>query len=125
MNEKTSLLKFYKYSEYVRITFLNLGSQLSLEETARELSSLADAFVQICIDISHKNIVENEKNNIPQTLNFAVCGLGKLGGEELNYSSDIDLIYLYDLPSEDIASDNIEEIKEHYTKLSLLITKLL
>ncbi len=74
-----------------------LGEQ-DIETTTAHLSDLAQAIVQVLVEIIWSDIVDNEPDTgLPATAEksgFAVLALGKLGGRELNYSSDIDLIYL-------------------------------
>jgi glutamate-ammonia-ligase adenylyltransferase len=65
----------------------------------QELSTVAEACVQIALEMGFKHIKMKEKRGrgIPQLENhFCIMALGKLGGNELNYSSDIDLIGVWD-----------------------------
>ena len=64
-----------------------------------DLSHLADACVEAAYRLATRNAIERHGAPIGddgRPGRFVVLALGKLGGEELNYSSDIDLIYLYD-----------------------------
>lgn len=69
----------------------DLGGALSLREVVEGLSDLADRTLERAIAAA---IAERTPDEAPR--GFAVIALGKLGGRELNYSSDVDLIYLYD-----------------------------
>ena len=60
---------------------------LDLKSVTVQLSLLADSLVQVCLSILNPEIKPTESG-------FAVIAMGKLGGAELNYSSDIDLIFL-------------------------------
>jgi glutamate-ammonia-ligase adenylyltransferase len=86
---KTSL-RNYKYQEYLRITARDLGKLGAFSETLRELSSVAVATLQAAF----LGVLRIE-GLPPSTYPFTVLGMGKLGGNELNYSSDIDLIFIH------------------------------
>ncbi|MBF0277849.1 MAG: hypothetical protein HQM13_08665 [SAR324 cluster bacterium] len=93
-------LRFYKYEEFLRITIRDLAELAPFSEILEELTSIATCCVQIALEASHKiarglatfQISKNstEQNDMP----FIILGMGKLGGNELNYSSDIDPIFL-------------------------------
>lgn len=94
------LLRLHKQKEYLRIGSRDLLPSVSLEETTRELSVLADASMEMAYRFCRSEL---EREFGPLCLpgkerknRFVILGMGKLGGEELNFSSDIDLIYLYE-----------------------------
>lgn len=81
-----------------RREFLRIGSQdflgvTDLAGATRQLSHLADVVVDEVLALSAEELALRYPS--PPPAPFAVIGLGKLGGEELNYSSDIDLIFIY------------------------------
>ena len=70
-----------------------------MAKVTRQISYLADAIVEAAVDfatrqVSEKQARRNGRDGEPPR--FVVLALGKLGGRELNYSSDIDLVFLYD-----------------------------
>ena len=75
-----------------RIALRELANAAALEETTAELSQLAE----ICVRevFAHWNTKFRESFGSPAA-DFAILALGKLGGGELNHSSDVDLIFLY------------------------------
>ena len=85
-------LRFWKGREMLRIALREVAEVASLEETTLELSLLAE----ICVRevYQHWNAELRSRRGAPKT-EFAILALGKLGGSELNHSSDIDLIFLY------------------------------
>ena len=92
-------LRRFKRRETLRIAYGDVVSELPFETTAAQISHLADALVEAALIAARRAVVE--KCGEPIGLNhepaqFVVLALGKLGGQELNYSSDIDLIFLYD-----------------------------
>src|SRR5437868_9299274 len=89
---KFCILRHWKNKEMTRIALRELANAADLEETTAELSQLAE----ICVRevFAHWNTKFRESSGSP-TANFAILALGKLGGRELNHSSDVDLIFLY------------------------------
>ena len=83
-------LRFWKRRELLRIACRDLAGGASVEEVGRELASLAEAAVRAAF----ASLLS--EHPAPQGARFAVIGMGKLGGEELNYASDIDVIFVAD-----------------------------
>ena len=85
----------------LRIAMRDLLGFAPLAETARDLSSLADALIQAAHDHIRQQLVRRfgrplcDARSGQIICSFAVVALGKLGGAELNYSSDIDLMYIH------------------------------
>ena len=93
----------FKRREIFRIGSRDILRVANVMGTMAELSSLADAVLQSVYSICFQNLAE--KHGIPCFLDasgtlrearFTILAMGKLGGSELNYSSDIDLIFVYD-----------------------------
>lgn len=96
--ELMTLLRNFRRREMVRIAWRDLAGWEDLKQTLAELSWLADACIQYALDFLYKQACE--KRGTPITadgtpINIVVLGMGKLGAFELNYSSDIDLIFAY------------------------------
>jgi glutamate-ammonia-ligase adenylyltransferase len=93
------LLRRFKYREMLRIAARDLGGLATLEEVTRELSALAAAALQVACEESRRLLVA--EHGLPLVADsggeaeLTVFGMGKFGGRELNFSSDIDLIYFY------------------------------
>src|SRR5947209_6808413 len=90
--EKFRALRLWKGREMTRIALREIAGTARLSQTTAELSQVAE----ICVTevYGHWNTELRERRGSPAA-EFAVLGLGKLGGRELNHSSDIDLIFLY------------------------------
>jgi [glutamine synthetase] adenylyltransferase / [glutamine synthetase]-adenylyl-L-tyrosine phosphorylase len=86
------VLRLWKGREMVRIALREVAEAAPLEETLTELSQLADICLTNVFD--HWNDELRRRWGSPGS-EFAILGLGKLGGRELNHSSDVDLIFLY------------------------------
>jgi glutamate-ammonia-ligase adenylyltransferase len=102
LDETARILRQNKYREVLRIGVRDLLGTATLEETILEISSLAEVSVDMAVEAAYGEM--KEKHGIPiyttehgmnRPCRFCVLGMGKLGGSELNYSSDIDLFYLY------------------------------
>src|SRR5213080_3991925 len=85
-------LRFWKGREMTRVALRELANVAPLEETTGELSQIAE----ICIRrvFEHWNADLRQRHGSPKA-EFAILALGKLGGSELNHSSDVDLLFLY------------------------------
>jgi glutamate-ammonia-ligase adenylyltransferase len=85
-------LRFWKGREMTRIALRELANVAPLEETAAELSQIAEICIR-CV-CEHWNAEFRKRYGSPHA-EFAILALGKLGGGELNHSSDVDLLFLY------------------------------
>jgi glutamate-ammonia-ligase adenylyltransferase len=99
----------------------------TLSDVTEELSNLADAI----LDVTYRRIREElvALHGEPRLADGSICGfsvisLGKLGGQELNYSSDIDLMFVYGGPGETDGPDPVTN-KEFYKKVANRLTALL
>jgi glutamate-ammonia-ligase adenylyltransferase len=79
--------------EILRIGTRDLLALADLEETTASLSLLAESIIQSALSEAERRMSDRYPG--PPGTPFAVIGLGKLGGRELNYSSDVDLLFLY------------------------------
>ena len=95
-------LRRFNQREMLRIAARDLGRLADVVEVTRELSDAADVCLDAVLQIVSKQF--SEKYGMPfhqdagghwHPTPFCIFGLGKLGGHELNYSSDVDLIFLY------------------------------
>ncbi|HEY2251860.1 MAG TPA: glutamine synthetase adenylyltransferase [Planctomycetaceae bacterium] len=86
-DEQLNALRRFQRWELLRIGICDFFGLLDLRRVTVQLSLLADALVQSCVNHAYA------LSGISPS-GFAVIAMGKLGGEELNYSSDIDLLFL-------------------------------
>ena len=77
-----------------RIALATLDSRQSAQDSARQLAWLADGVVAAVLALARRE-VERAHGGIPGA-RFAVLGYGSLGGEELGFGSDLDLVFVYD-----------------------------
>ena len=85
-------LRSWKNREMTRIALREVADVAPLEETTAELSNVAEICIRRVFD--HWNAQLRQRYGSPSA-EFAILAMGKLGGRELNYSSDVDLIFLY------------------------------
>ncbi len=120
-------LRRFKYRETLRIAYGDIIRDQGLRTVTRQISFLADALVEAALRVARRSV--EKKRGTPRTVsgepaNVVVLGLGKLGGTELNYSSDIDLIILYD---EDGRTDGERPVSnsEFFAAVTREMTRLL
>jgi glutamate-ammonia-ligase adenylyltransferase len=89
-----------------RLLTQDLAGLLTVERLADHLSLAADLVLQVTVETCWR-LVRDRHTGTPR---FAVIGYGKLGGKELGYASDVDIVFLYDDPHEAAA--------EHYSRLA-------
>jgi glutamate-ammonia-ligase adenylyltransferase len=95
----STLLAGFKKREYIRIILRDVLSIATLAETTAELSALADVIVECALKDAERQVrsrFDPPAHPRQIRMKFAVLALGKLGGNELNYSSDLDLLYIFD-----------------------------
>ncbi|NKB81829.1 MAG: hypothetical protein GKS05_08085 [Nitrospirales bacterium] len=99
---KLDALRRFNRRELLRIGVQDLSQRSTVPETVTALSDLATLIIQTAYEIVDDEMkteygVPMHRNRHGQFLEtgFVVLGMGKLGGRELNYSSDVDLIYAY------------------------------
>ena len=127
-NLALALARFRK-REYVRILLRDLLGIAKLAETTEEISALADVILEetlhaVQTELQHEHGLQQWVDGDGRLHNcrFAIVSLGKLGGNELNYNSDIDLLFLYDgVEPNGAAISN----REYQIRLAQHITELL
>src|SRR5438445_1283310 len=85
-------LRFWKGREMTRVAVRELAAVAPLEETTGELSQIAE--ICLCRVFESRDAELRQRYGSPKA-EFAILALGKLGGGELNHSSDVDLLFLY------------------------------
>ena len=125
--EQRLTLRRFRQREILRIGYNDIIRDHPLELTTLDLSNLADACVEGAYRLAKRNA--EARHGIPRTATggparLVVLALGKLGGRELNYSSDIDLIFLHD---EDGQTDGPRQTTnaEHFARMCGEIVRIL
>lgn len=95
-------LRRFKMRETLRIGLQDLLGNLDLTDVTQQLSLMADVVLQRAYEICRADLVHRYGEPRyagpagEQACGFVIVGMGKLGGEELNFSSDIDLLFIYE-----------------------------
>jgi len=84
------------HAQVFRLLAQDLSGLLTVERLADHLSDLADAVLQVTLELCWEQLRARHRSE-PR---FAIVAYGKLGGKELGYASDLDLIFLYDDPDD-------------------------
>ena len=120
-------LREFKRREMLRIAYGDIIRGHRLDTVARQISYVADASLEAAVHFARRKL--NKKYGEPQTASgqsarFVVLALGKLGGMELNYSSDIDVMFLFD---EDGTTDGAKHLtnREFFDRLAKEVVRLL
>lgn len=126
------LLARFRRRELLRIYLHDVRRAQTLVETTEELSNLADAILDYALSLARQDLdnrfgapLRDERGRIAQA-EYCVIALGKLGSFELNYASDIDLIFVYSDDGETAGSKAGGKLsnREYFIKLSEAISKL-
>jgi glutamate-ammonia-ligase adenylyltransferase len=120
-------LRRLRRRELVRIAWRDLAGTAPLAETLEELSALADAAITAALGFATGALAARygrprSAGGEPQEL--VVVGMGKLGGRELNFSSDVDLVFLYPESGETDGPRAIAN-EDYFTRLGQLLIRLL
>jgi len=111
-----ALRRLYR-REMLRIGSRDLLGRADLRSTTEALSTLADHIIDATIAVASDQLRARPPQ--PEQCSFAVIGLGKLGGKELNYSSDIDILFLYESEGEFAdAEGKTVTFHEYFNKLA-------
>lgn len=137
-SKQLDLLRIFKRKEILRIGIRDLLKLASVESTGESLSDLAEVVIQKCYEISDRAI--RREIGTPFHMGtggkkvrtgFTVLAMGKLGGGELNFSSDVDLMYLYASdqggirgPGQAVRSGTLSK-EDYFKRLSQKITSAL
>ena len=96
-------LRRFRRREAVRIAYRSLAGWAALEETLAETSDLAEAAIDASLEWLYAALTARwgtPRDEAGEAQRLVVLGMGKLGGRELNFSSDIDLIFAFPEPGE-------------------------
>ncbi len=120
-------LRRYRHQKLVEIIYLDVVASTPLEMTLHHLSDLADQLIRNALEacqqyLSAKHGQPLESNGDSMELN--VIAMGKLGGRELNFSSDIDLICCYDSDGE-LSGYGQLSYQEYFSRLVRLLNQAL
>ncbi len=123
MEAQMDALRQFKQAQQLRIAAGDVSGVLPLMKVSDHLTALAEAIVDEVISIAWQQMIQRYGAPV-STLNnndkgFAVIGYGKLGGIELSYSSDLDLVFVHNSPPNDVTNgDKQVPASQFYGKLA-------
>ncbi len=126
--ELMDALRRFRRRHMVRIAWRDIAGWSDVDETLHDLTTLADSSIRFAYTNAYDALVarygtpRGEQSNEPQPM--LIFGMGKLGGGELNYSSDIDLVFLYPEDGQTDGSRSIDNA-EFFLRLGQKITQML
>src|SRR5215471_14245883 len=126
--DTSTLLARFKKREYVRIALRDVLGISTVAETTEEISALSDVLIQEALREAEARMrnrygepqYQDSRGRMAEAP-FAVLSLGKLGGNELNYSSDVDLLYVYG----DHDSTDALTLREYFVRQAQVLTEML
>ena len=119
LEQLEKLLRCYRQREMIRVAFRDLSGWSDLKETFLDLSELADACIQSALNYLTNRYIKKQWKEGNAKPSLIVLGMGKLGAFELNFSSDVDLIFAFPDP----VSDKDPEIKVKMEMACLTISR--
>lgn len=129
LEERLDVLRRYRNEEFLRIGLNDIHGKLGQGSIAAQLTNLAE----VCLEKAYQIAVAElsrfghptwKQEGVSQRANLAIIGMGKLGGGELNYHSDLDIIFIYDHQGE---TDGDKQITNHeyFAKLAQKLISVL
>ncbi len=82
----------------LRIAAADLLGHADMPEVGRRLADVADASSTAALSLAHHQVATRPEHRDLGPIPFTVVAMGKWGGQELNYASDIDVLFVYDVP---------------------------
>jgi glutamate-ammonia-ligase adenylyltransferase len=121
------LLRRFRHAESTRLVWRDVVEGAPVGEILAGSTALADACLRLALDALEFEMVQRfgvvrDADGNPQRL--VVFGLGKLGGGELNFSSDVDLVYAYELEGESDGARSLDA-QDWFARLGQQLAKLL
>tara|TARA_Y100001936_G_scaffold253955_1_gene322697 strand:+ start:153 stop:2930 length:2778 start_codon:yes stop_codon:yes gene_type:complete len=113
IEHQMDILSHFHHAKIFQLLSRDLEGLLSLETLSDHLTNLADLILNTVLHLAWSELTKKYKGNPV----FAIIGYGKLGGKELGYASDLDIIFLY--------NDSDPDASNIYAKLSKRINSLL
>lgn len=113
IERQMDVLRHFKHTQTLHCVAQDLAGTLSLETLSDQLSDLAHTILKIVLEQAWQGLAQTHRPD-PQ---FAIVAYGKLGGKELGYASDLDLVFIY--------QDDHPDAPERYARLTQRINNWL
>ena len=122
-----SILREWRRREMLRIAWRDIAGRAPVRETLHAASEFADAAIHAAVDSARNHLraaFGEPRDSSGQIVPLIVVGMGKLGGRELNFSSDIDLVLLYPAAGTTDGAQSIDNA-EYFNRLGRELIRLL
>jgi glutamate-ammonia-ligase adenylyltransferase len=115
LEQEMDALRHFKHAQFLRVAAADLAGVLAVPAVSDHLSAIAETVLKSALTLAQRDL---DRRYGPESAAgaFAVVAYGKLGGIELGYGSDLDLVFLYEGPA---------TLQERYTRLAQRIIHLL
>lgn len=137
--DQLGLLRRFHKEETLRIALNDIHGNTRLEESTLQLSFLADVCLEAAVEMARHELLPRyglpwvaKKGGKERPAAFAIVGMGKLGGQELNYHSDLDIIFIHEgegetqpAPSYDRARFRPQTNQEYFSRLAQRVISVL
>ncbi|MEO5364918.1 MAG: bifunctional [glutamate--ammonia ligase]-adenylyl-L-tyrosine phosphorylase/[glutamate--ammonia-ligase] adenylyltransferase [Magnetococcus sp. WYHC-3] len=118
------VLRHIKQREYLRLCLLDFNGEMPVMQVTEALTALAEATLEGALSQCRRRLVARHGTPMleaeaspPRPCAFVVLGMGKLGGRELNFSSDVDLIFLHEGDSGSTDGSRSISLKQFHVQL--------
>ncbi|MDM7923019.1 MAG: DUF294 nucleotidyltransferase-like domain-containing protein [Pyrinomonadaceae bacterium] len=128
------LLARFRRRELMRIFLRDIRRLVTISEITEEISNLSDAILEHALRVARQELdnrygspLETDEKGRQRPAEICIVSLGKLGSRELNYSSDIDLLFLYsnEGSTSGIGSRGTVSNREYFIKLAETIVRII
>jgi glutamate-ammonia-ligase adenylyltransferase len=113
IERQMDMLRHFKNTQTLHCIAQDIAGSLPLEKMSDRLSDVACLILEEVLRLSWQGLTQRHRD----TPRFAIVGYGKLGGRELGYASDLDIVFVYD--------DDAPEAAENYARLAQRINNWL
>ncbi len=125
-------LRYFRNAHILRVAAADITGALPLMKVSDYLTWLAEAILQAVLEIAWRDMTSKygtpqRSSGVPCDQDFVIIGFGKLGGIELSYGSDLDLVFVHDAPSNLTTTGGNKEIANDvfFTRLGQRIIHIL
>ncbi len=115
LEQEMDALRHFKHAQFLRVAAADVAGILAVPAVSDHLSAIAETVLRSALTLAQRDLTLRYGPEIDAGA-FAVVAYGKLGGLELGYGSDLDLVFLYEGPA---------ALQERYTRLAQRIIHLL
>jgi len=112
LEQQMEVLRQFKNTNYLRVAAADIGGAVPLMVVSDYLTEIAEVVLRVVVELAHGYAVKRygrprarTESGYTEEAGFAVVAYGKLGGIELSYGSDLDLVFLHDSRGDRLSTD--------------------